>query len=50
MPDTAVTFRPTTAPFVAYLRSADPPAALGLIDLGADPDWTEIAAFTDGAR
>ncbi len=41
-----VTFRPATAAFAAYLRSADPPAALGLIDLGAGPDWAEIAALT----
>ena len=40
-----VTFRPETAAFSAYLRTADPPAALGLIDLGAGPDWTEIAAL-----
>ena len=41
-----VTFRPTTAPFAAYIRAADPAAALGLIDLGAGPDWLEIAALT----
>ncbi len=41
-----VTFRPATAPFVAYLRAANPPAALGLIDLGAAPDWDEVAALT----
>ena len=41
-----VTFRPSTAPFVAYLRAADPPAALGVIDLGAGPDWDEIATVT----
>ena len=41
-----VTFRPATAPFVDYLRATDPPAALGLIDLGAAPDWTEIARLT----
>ncbi len=40
-----VTFRPATAPFVAYLQAADPAAALGLIDLGAGPDWPEITAF-----
>jgi len=41
-----VTFRPATAPFIAHLRATDPPAALGLIDLGADPDWSEIAHVT----
>jgi methylmalonyl-CoA mutase cobalamin-binding subunit len=38
-----VTFRPATAAFAAAVRAAEPPAALGLIDLGADPDWAEIA-------
>lgn len=41
-----VTFRPATVPFVAYLRAAEPPAVLGLIDLGAGPDWDEIATVT----
>jgi methylmalonyl-CoA mutase cobalamin-binding subunit len=42
----AVTFRPATAAFVAAVRAAEPPAVLGLIDLGAGPDWPEIARLT----
>jgi methylmalonyl-CoA mutase cobalamin-binding subunit len=42
----AVTFRPATAAFAAAVRAAEPAAALGLIDLGADPDWSEIARLT----
>jgi methylmalonyl-CoA mutase cobalamin-binding subunit len=42
----SVTFRPATAAFTAAVRAADPPAVLGLIDLGADPAWSEIAQLT----
>jgi methylmalonyl-CoA mutase cobalamin-binding subunit len=39
----AVTFRPATTAFVAAVREAEPPAVLGLIYLGTDPDWNEVA-------
>ena len=41
-----VTFCPATSAFTAAVRAADPPASLGLIDLGAAPDWADIAALT----
>lgn len=42
----SVTFWPATPSFVAAVRAAEPPAVLGLIDLGAGPDWAEIAQLT----
>jgi hypothetical protein len=35
----AVAIAPTSQDFVERLRSADPPAVLGIVDLGAGPDW-----------
>ena len=46
----AVTFRPATTAFAAAVRAAEPPAVLGLIDLGADPDWIGDLANSRGRR
>jgi hypothetical protein len=43
-----VSFLPATAPFVARLRAAEPPAVLGIVDMGAGVDWDAIAAVTGG--
>ena len=43
----AVAFASTAAAFVERLRAADPPAALGVIDLGAGPDWALLRPLTD---
>jgi hypothetical protein len=43
-----VSFVAATEAFVARLRSAEPPAALGIVDMGAGVDWGAIAAATGG--
>ena len=38
----AVALVPTTPAFVERLRASDPPAVLGIVDLGAGPDWDAL--------
>jgi hypothetical protein len=38
----AVALVPTTPAFVERLRTSDPPAVLGIVDLGAGPDWEAL--------
>ncbi|CAA9549228.1 MAG: hypothetical protein AVDCRST_MAG73-2722 [uncultured Thermomicrobiales bacterium] len=40
-----VAFAPHTAAFLTHLRAPAPPR-LGIVDLGAGPDWAAVADFT----